>query len=271
MDTIFIGKNIIRLKEVDSTNNYAANLLRPGGIAHENSEENEKNRTPEKKREEPDFRVFDGTVVTAEFQKKGKGQRGNEWESEKGKNLTFSIILTPRFLKPHRQFFLNQVISLGIRDFLESKGIRPVSIKWPNDIFVADKKIAGILIENSIRAGEIIHSVIGIGMNINQQDFLSAPRATSMRIVSGKMFRRDKCLCQLCSFIEGRYLKFRNDPASADAEYTAALYQINEWKNYLVSERPVKAKITGTTPGGMLVLVDENGLEINCGLKEIVF
>ncbi len=246
MKTLFIGQKIIHLKAVDSTNNYAAGLLRQSVI-------------------------YEGTIVIAEFQQKGKGQRGNHWESEPGKNLTFSIILNPSFLRPEQQFLLNKIISVAISDFLKSLGMAGVSIKWPNDILVDRKKIAGILIENTIRANEIIHSIIGIGLNVNQAKFNSAMNAISLKIILKKIFHNDKILEELCSFIESEYLKLRENTTAADKKYLQSLFQLSEWKDYQLKGERISARITGVTSSGLLILQDEKGGEINCNLKEVVF
>lgn len=246
MKTLFIGQNIIRLKRVDSTNNYAAGLLRHTVI-------------------------YDGTVVSAEFQEMGKGQRGNHWESEPGKNLLISIILEPKFLKPDCQFQLNKMVSLAICDLLESLEIKNISIKWPNDILVSGKKIAGILIENTLRSGEIIHSIIGIGLNVNQTKFNSPNTPVSLKIITGKNFSLDAILENLCSSMEARYLKLKSNNSAPDNDYLQTLYQLGKVKNYLVKGEKISATISGVNPDGLLILQKENGEEIFCDLKEVVF
>lgn len=258
MDTLFIGKNIIRLKHTDSTNNYAARVLRHSGRKEGKTPQTENN-------------IYEGTVIIADFQEKGKGQRGNTWESEKGKNLTFTIILTPLFLKAGQQFFLNKIASLAVYDFLKDLEIPEISVKWPNDILVNGKKIAGILIENTIRSNEIIHSVVGIGLNINQTAFSANLNAVSLQNISGKSYSREKCLESLCSFFEARYLKLKSDITSADKDYVNSLYRMNEWSNYLVKDEKIFAAITGVAPQGFLRLQRENGMEILCDFKEISF
>ena len=110
----------------------------------------------------------EGTVIYADFQKAGRGQKDNKWESEKGKNLLLSIILYPTSIRPEDQFYLSMAVSLGICDFIDS--FFPGSkIKWPNDIYINDDKIAGILIENSVMGETIESTIAGIGININQK------------------------------------------------------------------------------------------------------
>ena len=136
-------KNIIKKNQISSTNTVAIELL--------------------KKEELPE-----GTIIWADEQTKGRGQRGNSWESEPGTNLTISIILFPHFLKAEDQFLLSKVTSLAITDYLANR-FNQVTIKWPNDIYVANDKIAGILIENSIIGSSFEYAVIGIGLNIGIQ------------------------------------------------------------------------------------------------------
>lgn len=122
----------------------------------------------------------EGCVWIADFQTAGRGQRGNSWESRNGENLTFSILFKPEFLPPHRQFLISQVCALGTYRYLTDKGM-PAKIKWPNDIYIGNKKICGMLIENSIADDKLSVSIAGIGLNLNQTHFASdAPNPTSL-------------------------------------------------------------------------------------------
>lgn len=152
MCAVFTGKNLIQLNQTDSTNIHLTQLAQD-------------NNLPE------------GTVVNAAFQTHGKGQRNNSWEAEKGMNITFSVLYKPHFLPLSKHFLLSKAISLGVFDYLNCI-CAEVKVKWPNDIYVGNKKIAGILIENSIKGNNIYQSVIGIGININQSNF-STLNATS--------------------------------------------------------------------------------------------
>lgn len=136
---------IINLKRVDSTNDYAHMLI--------NNNE-----------------LMDETVIYANFQKHGRGQENNTWESEAWKNLTFTLVLFSKYLKAEQQFYLAHAVSLAIVDFLQSHKI-DANIKWPNDILAGNKKIAGILIENSVLNDNLLYSLVGIGLNVNQQYF----------------------------------------------------------------------------------------------------
>ncbi len=186
--TMIIGSNIIFHNELISTNTCAALLLK-------------QQKPPE------------GTVIHANFQTAGKGQKGNIWVSEAGKNLLFSIILFPDMIKPEEQFGISMAISLGICDFL-NKLIPVCSIKWPNDIYAGDDKIAGILIENSIRGGNIESSIAGIGLNINQVIFPSyLPNPVSLKLITGKEHDPDYCLNELLSSLDKRYKMLISRPS----------------------------------------------------------
>ena len=140
---LFIGNNIISLEEVDSTNRYLKDYLLK------------------------DNNTIEGLVVVATNQHSGRGQKGNTWQSEQGKNLTFSIFIKPN-IQVQAQFLISKAISLGIVDFLNDVGLSELKIKWPNDIFCKDKKIARILIENTLKGNNVSNSIIGIGLNVNQ-------------------------------------------------------------------------------------------------------
>jgi BirA family biotin operon repressor/biotin-[acetyl-CoA-carboxylase] ligase len=153
--------NIIKIKEIDSTNHWL------------------------KEQSNKQF-LDEGTTVVAEYQTAGKGPRGNRWDSEAGKNITCSLLLYPDFLPVKQHFLLSKVVALGIKDAAEQY-IRPVHIKWPNDIYYQNRKIAGILIENEITGQTIGKSIVGIGLNVNQEQFSdAAPNAVSIKQILGE-------------------------------------------------------------------------------------
>jgi BirA family biotin operon repressor/biotin-[acetyl-CoA-carboxylase] ligase len=241
MTTLFIGQNHIKLREVDSTNDYAAILMKSGN-------------------------PMEGTLVSAANQTKGKGQRGKLWLSESGSNLILSIILYPAFLSADRQFELNKAISFGVATFIAHYVTsKKVSIKWPNDIYVGDNKIAGILIENTVRNNNIQSSIIGIGCNINQDNFeKSIPNPTSLKLETGDDYSISDCIKSICSFIEAKYLDLRNNHStfSSDA-YNNLLYRKNEMSLF---EKPDGTQISGIIRGvdknGRLIIENENGEKI---------
>ena len=238
---MFTEKKIIKVESVDSSNNYALDLIKKS-------------------------KVIEGTVVWAFEQTKGRGQREaqregeNYWESEKGKNLTFSIILFPEFLEVEEQFLLSKAVSLGIVDFVKTY-TENVSIKWANDIYVNDKKIAGILIENSIIGNKILSSVVGIGLNINQTIFISdAPNPVSLKLITGNDYDLEESLNLLCNFIESRYLQLKtNDITQLNYDYLNTLYRYNAFYTYESSGKRFSAKITGIAKSGRLILETKQG------------
>jgi BirA family transcriptional regulator, biotin operon repressor / biotin---[acetyl-CoA-carboxylase] ligase len=224
VSTLFIGKNLVDLPECDSTNTYAANLTA-------------KDNPPE------------GTVVITSRQFLGRGQRGNTWETQAGTNLTFSIILYPRFLEPANHFTLSQAVSLALWDFLTGLGVADVAIKWPNDIMVDEKKICGILIENQVRGQLFSQSIVGIGLNVNQVDF-TVPLATSVRLVTGKPHDLNWVLAELLKQIEVRYMQAKQHPARLGREYLDYLF----WKG-----EPHQFQSNGNTFSGVIEGVDKSG------------
>lgn len=143
-----------------------------------------------------------GDVVITDCQQAGRGQRGNSWEAQPGKNLTFSLFLTPRRIKATESFLISMAVAVGIAESLKSLSGLDILIKWPNDIYVGDKKLAGILIENALCGPEVRQSIVGIGINVNQCLFRSdAPNPVSLAILCGKEFNLDTVLGALISGI----------------------------------------------------------------------
>lgn len=213
------------------------------------------------------------SLVWCEEQTKGRGQRGNQWESEKGKNLTFSIMTHPDFMPAENQFILSKAVSLAIIDTLKSHDIM-ATIKWPNDIYVGEKKICGILIECNISgSGQLSQAIIGIGLNVNQTEFLSdAPNPVSMQILTGKEYKREKILDEFCHHFETYYLMIAEDLYSPlDSRYRENLYQKDGFHRYQDNNNKFEARISGITKFGALLLTDTNGLEKEYQFKEVVF
>jgi BirA family biotin operon repressor/biotin-[acetyl-CoA-carboxylase] ligase len=218
-------------------------------------------------------RPDEGTVIMTDHQTKGKGTDNNSWESEKGKNLTFSLILYPAFFAD-QQFILNKAISLGIYDFLDAElPDQKVSIKWPNDIYIGDEKVCGILIQNSVMGNKLDYVVAGIGLNVNQTIFTSdAPNPVSMKIATGMEYNLDDILQKLLQSIFNRYAQVKPETSGIiENNYQKALYRLNEWHDYLVKGSRVTAKITGTNDYGQLQLETKTQKMVVCDLKEVRF
>jgi BirA family biotin operon repressor/biotin-[acetyl-CoA-carboxylase] ligase len=230
-------KNIIRLKEVDSTNTYAQNLIK-------NSDEGN--------------HKLNGTVILSEFQSGGRGQNDNIWESQKGENLLLSLILIPSFLKAEDQFILSKFLSVSILRCLKIFGIHS-AIKWPNDIYVGNNKIGGILIENVISGSNLRSSILGLGLNINQSNFPDAiPNPTSMFLIKKEIYKVEDILRKLLEELEKNYkILESNDFEYFNDLYLENLLRFNELHHYRINNKIITAKITGITEYGQLIL--ENG------------
>ncbi|MDR1199126.1 MAG: biotin--[acetyl-CoA-carboxylase] ligase [Prevotellaceae bacterium] len=213
-----------------------------------------------------------GTVFAADSQTKGRGQRSNTWESEPSKNLTFSIVLYPDFLKADEQFLLSKAISVATVDLLNEYGL-PAKIKWPNDIYAGDKKITGILIENNIIGNRIASSIIGVGLNVNQRIFVSdAPNPTSIAIELGREFDRKIMLERLLFLFEQYYCRLAvRDYEKLEKDYFTHLYHNDGFYLYSSGKNKFSAKIAGISNIGELVLETENGERQKFGFKEIAF
>ncbi len=150
-----------------------------------------------------------GDVVLAESQTRGRGQRGNHWESAPGENLTFSVVLQPDFLPAARQFLLSEAVALAVTDMLVAYGLE-ARIKWPNDIYVGDRKLTGILIENDLRGGVLVRSIAGIGIDVNQKRFGDwIPNPSSMALLAGREFDRGEVFARFYDALNVRFAALR--------------------------------------------------------------
>ncbi|WP_205504068.1 biotin--[acetyl-CoA-carboxylase] ligase [Rufibacter psychrotolerans] len=203
----------------------------------------------------------DGCVIVAGAQTGGRGQRGNTWDVEPDKNITLSVILKPTFLEAQHQFSLNIAVSLAVLNLLRAYLPVGASLKWPNDLYCHNQKMGGILIENSVSGRFLQHSVIGIGLNVNQVTF-AHPRATSLALRTGEQFPLPKLVNALLENLERRYLALRSGAAAAQkAEYLRHLYRYQEWHLFEVDGRVVSGQITGIDPAGRLAVLIEQKLE----------
>ena len=240
-----IGKKIISLDSVDSTNNFAANLIKEGRAIH-------------------------GQVILAEEQTNGRGQRGANWYSGGGLNLLMSVILLQDNMSAKDQFDLIIVSSLAVSDLLNDLNI-PSKIKWPNDIYVDDQKICGMLIENQVKNGTISSTVLGIGLNVNQIDF-EGLEAISIRQVNGEFSSMKEIAESLCSRIENRIDEYsRLGIENLRKQYLSRLYQIDEWCLYQENSEPFEGKIIGIDAQGYLLIENRSGEATPYDLKEVKF
>ncbi|MBC3538454.1 biotin--[acetyl-CoA-carboxylase] ligase [Rufibacter sediminis] len=203
----------------------------------------------------------DGCVIVAGAQTGGRGQRGNAWDVEPDKNITLSVILKPTFLEAQHQFSLNIAVSLAALDLLQEYLPTGASLKWPNDLYYRDQKAGGILIENSVSGRFLQHSVIGIGLNVNQVSF-AHPRATSLALLTGQPLALPKVISKLLENLERRYLALRSGAAEAQKrEYLQHLYRYQEWHPFEVAGQVKQGQITGIDSAGRLAVLLEQKLQ----------
>jgi BirA family biotin operon repressor/biotin-[acetyl-CoA-carboxylase] ligase len=239
--------NIIHIETVGSTNTYLKEL------AHRQATE-------------------EGTVVITHNQTAGKGQRGSAWEAETGKNLTCSILLYPSFLQVQRFFLLSEAISLGVKETIDVY-IDGITIKWPNDIYHHEHKIAGILIENEINGNQIGLSVAGIGVNINQEQFLSdAPNPVSFKQITGKEWDTDMLLIELIKNILYWYGQLKNGETNTLIRaYHEALYRKTGYHRFEDNKGIFNACIDRVADDGFLHLTTEKNEKRSYAFKEVRF
>jgi BirA family biotin operon repressor/biotin-[acetyl-CoA-carboxylase] ligase len=246
---IFNNSKIIRLSSTGSTNQYMSELLSGGSLD-------------------------EGTVVVTDAQTKGKGQENNIWESEPGKNLTATIVLYPTFLNPEFQFHLTRIISLSVCQLLDSLDLPVKSmIKWPNDIYLDNRKVAGILIKNDITGGSVSTTIAGLGLNINQKEFSTAAQgAVSLTMLTGKQYDLESILTDWHKCVAHWYEKLRTgDLGLIEITYLSRMYLLNQPAGFIVRGVQMNATIKGIAEYGMLLLEGNDGRQYKCSLKEVIF
>ncbi len=244
----FIDKNLIELDVVDSTNNYTANLLHK-------------------------TKVVDKSVIMAHFQTLGRGQRGEAWESEPGKNLLFSMVLKATCLDVDNYFLLSKIVAISINEVIEDVSGKTGFIKWPNDIYVEGKKIAGILIENQWKGKFIDNAIIGVGVNVNQVNFDNLSQATSLSLITANHYDLYEVLYKICKKIELYYDKLvKGQFKQIDQYYFDHLLFSNQWKYFKLEDGSlIEGMITDVKPNGLLILQLMNGETKEFNFKEIEF
>ncbi len=211
------------------------------------------------------------TICRVLHQRQGKGMGSNSWESEKNKNLLFSLFLRPEFLRPHEAFTLSKVVALGIRNTLQTYVAEPVFIKWPNDIYIGDKKVCGMLVENTFTDVRINTSLIGIGININQTAFSpDLPNPASLIHFTNREESIEQALRMAIEQIKHNYYKAKQEGiAWINDNYLAHLYQINEWHTYQCDTNTFKGRITGVDTYGFLQIKDADGNVRSYDVKQV--
>lgn len=218
----------------------------------------------------PSARLQDKSVVLTFCQTRGKGQVGNSWESEPGKNISLTVIFKPHGLEAGKQFAVSMIIALGCRDYL-SRYVKECTIKWPNDVYIGDRKISGILIEHTLAGAFVSTSLCGIGVNINQHEFLSdAPNPVSLFQLTGREIPIRQAVADLLECIGKRYQQVHEEEA-LKKDFLQSLYRregIYEWED---EEGRFRACIAGIDEYGRLILKDEEGKERIYGFKEVKY
>lgn len=241
---------IEKIYETSSTNDHLANLCRQN-------------------------KAQEFYTVFADRQTEGKGQRGNTWESETGKNILFSIVVYPTALEAQKQFYLSMLTAIAIVDAL-GKYTDGFSIKWPNDIYWKDKKIAGILIENELQGKYIEQSIIGVGLNVNQEVFLSdAPNPVSLKQIIGKDINREELFYKILHGVVAGYRLLEEDFEKMSATlrilYQRILFRRNGYFPYRDAEGTFLAQFEHIASDGHLYLQDDHGKIRRYAFKEVEY
>ena len=237
----------IHLEQIDSTNTYL-----------------------QRQQSECDIRNW---VVSADEQTAGKGMGSNGWESEVGKNLTFSLAVDMSFLPAERQFLLSEVVPLGIVEVLDKLlPVEKLSIKWPNDIYYQNRKMAGILINSTIKANMMDVSIIGIGLNVNQMQFQDWPtHPISLKMITGKTYDLQPLMEQIAEHILLKVEQLKSNPTSIEQDYLKRLFRYHTWADYEVEGKTLRLFMTGIDAFGRLQLLDEQQ-KLHCyEIKQIKF
>ncbi len=225
-----IGEEIIDLREIDSTNNYAMRLINQGIASH-------------------------GLIVKADYQTNGKGQHGNVWTSEQGKNLLLSVILDTQEFPLEDQFILNACFCNAVASLLmEHYEIKDVRIKWPNDVFVGNRKIAGLLMENVLRGSLWQYAIVGIGININQVQFPLLNRTTSLKLLLNKEQRIKQSENFLIKAMNANYAVFLKDPEGIFNEYQQMLIGYDKKISFKKKGEMFTGSVMGVSKSGELLL-----------------
>lgn len=237
---------LIKLSAIDSTNTFLKNLA--------SSE-----------------KVDNFTVVVAEHQTNGRGQRGSNWLIEPSKNLTFSVLYRNSFKTNTNLFTLNIIVAISVIEGLQTDSNLKYFIKWPNDILSDNKKIAGILIENNIKSQSELQSIIGIGINVNQENFENLPQASSLFLLERKKKDKDLLLKNIVNRLEYNLIKF----IDSEETYFWQKYHDNLYKKDIVSSfesaygQRFVGKIINVTSEGKLKVQLEDDLEVDFDVKEV--
>ncbi|HEX9827151.1 MAG TPA: biotin--[acetyl-CoA-carboxylase] ligase [Flavobacteriaceae bacterium] len=238
--------HIIKLDAIDSTNSYLRQLSVTEAIE-------------------------DFTVAVANHQTKGRGQMGTQWSSQASKNLMVSVFKDVSFLNLEHHFFISIAVSLSILEALESFNIKNLKVKWPNDILSENKKIGGILIENVIKQAKINATIIGFGVNVNQTEFDHLPQASSMRLISGRVYELEEVLQAILTKLE-QYLKMLEQKQFEilKTAYENQLFRKDKPSTFRDTDGHLfSGYIKGVSNSGNLLIMVEDDIIKEFGLKAV--
>ena len=247
------GDPIVRLGSIDSTNKYAAEALEKGSIEH-------------------------GTVILAHEQTEGRGQRGRIWKSGTGLDIALSLVLTPKKLRADEQFVLAKMAALAVHDVVAEVmrlnvdlGGSAVRVKWPNDVLVDRRKVAGILIENELAGVLVKHSIIGIGLNVNSSDLDAEFNATSLRSETGMVQDMEELTQLLCQRLDHYWQLVEAGDRTWEPAYTERLWSRDRFTPMTLDGETVSARPVDVDPNGRLIVEQEDGSVNSFGLDRLRF
>ena len=230
MKSQYFGSHIIQIDRVSSTNNYAAKLL---------------NQT----------KIPFGAVIMAQFQDDGRGQRGAVWQSKSGENLLFSAILDGSLIKECPPFYLSKCVAVSIKDTLSYFLKHKIHLKWPNDVLVERRKIAGVLIESQWKGNNLFSSIIGVGLNVNQTHFEYGFDATSMKLLSANDYDLKEVLQVLCTKLNFNFNRLLSKEYSdLQQDYLSSLYKYNEKTHFKIGDKLEEVVLKDVNENGMVSL-----------------
>jgi len=237
--------NIIKLSATNSTNDYLKELTAKQHVEN-------------------------FTIVVTENQTAGKGQMGSKWNAEPGKNLTFSVLVRDLLLEASHIFNLNVAVAVSVAEALEDYGVPMIKIKWPNDILAGNKKVGGVLIENSFKTGGEIFSVIGIGLNVNQKNFDGLPKASSLSVIARRDFNKEELMVAIVKKLQYSIAKLlHNDVKPLWTTYHDKLFKIGVPMPFENSSAKFMGIIKSVTPTGQLEVLLENDSIAKYAIKEV--
>ena len=230
MKSQYFGSHVIQIDRVSSTNNYAAKLL---------------NQT----------KIPFGAVIMAQFQDDGRGQRGAVWQSKSGENLLFSAILDGSLMKECPPFYLSKCVAVSIKDTLSYFLKHKIHLKWPNDVLVERRKIAGVLIESQWKGNNLFSSIIGVGLNVNQTHFEYGFDATSMKLLSANDYDLKEVLQVLCAKLNFNFNRLLSKEYSGlQQDYLSSLYKYNEKTHFKIGDKLEEVVLKDVNENGMVSL-----------------